>query len=107
MFVRVFSKFHCELAQIKNYWGFTKTYTQSHCDYSITALGKTVPESLDTVSLSFIRKYSRRAVHTLQAYVDGYSYKLAIYAYKKYKSRRHIPERKMNEILAEIEHLTE
>ena len=95
-------KFHCELAPIENFWGFSKAYTRQHCDYSINTLRKTVPESLDAVPLSSIRKYFRRACHLMQAYNQGYSYKLAIYAHNKYKSHRRIPEGKMEEIMAEI-----
>lgn len=96
-------KFHCELAPIENYWGHAKRYTRANCDYSIVALRKTVPESLDQVPVSSIRKYFRRAAHVMQAYAGGLSYKLAKYAHKKYKSHRRIPEHCMDQIMIEIE----
>ena len=96
-------KFHCELAPIENFWGYAKRYTRANCDYSILALRKTVPLSLDQVPVSSIRKYFRRAAHVMQAYAEGYSYKLAQYAHKKYKSHRRIPEQCMDQIMIEIE----
>jgi len=96
-------KFHCELAPIENYWGYAKKYTRATCDYSIISLRMTVPLSLDAVPVPSIRKYFRRATHLMQAYAKGYSYKLAEYAHKKYKSHRRIPDHKIGPILDEIE----
>jgi hypothetical protein len=96
-------KFHCELAPIENYWGYAKKYTRATCDYSIISLRMTVPLSLDAVPVSSIRKYFRRATHLMQAYAEGYSYKLAEYAHKKYKSHRRIPDHQIGLILQEIE----
>ena len=95
-------KFHCELAPIENYWGYAKNYTRANCDYSIISLRKTVPLSLDAVPVPSIRKNFCRATHLMQAYTEGYSYKLAKYAHKKYKSHRRIPNHHMDEILCEI-----
>lgn len=95
-------KFHCELAPIENFWGYSKKYTRSNCDYSIVALRKTVPLSLDAVPVSSIRKYFRRATHLMQAYFKGCTYKLAEYAHKKYKSHRRILDHQLDEILLEI-----
>ena len=58
-------KFHCELAPIENFWGYAKKYTRSNCDYSIVALRKAVPLSLDAVPLSSMRKYFCRATHLI------------------------------------------
>lgn len=96
-------KFHCELAPIENYWGHAKRYTRANCNYSILALRRTVPVSLDQVPVSSVRKYFRRATHLMQAYANGCSYKLAQYAHKKYKSHRRIPEQAMEQILIDIE----
>ena len=89
-------KFHCELAPIENFWGYARNYTRSNCEYSILALRKTVPLSLDTVPLSSIRKHFRRATHLKQAYT------LAEYAHKKYKSHRRILDHQLDQILLEI-----
>ena len=92
----------CELASIENYWGFAKQCTRSRCDYSIQASRKTVPLSLDAVPLSSIRNYFRRAHHLMQAYDQGLSYKLAMFAHKKYKSHRRLPPNQMDAIDDEI-----
>ena len=96
-------KFHYELALVENFWGYAKTYTRANCDYSIHSLRTTAPEALDVVPVSSIRKYFRRAMHLMQAYAEGYSYKLVLYAHKKYTSHRRIPEHQMNAIMEEIE----
>jgi hypothetical protein len=95
-------KFHCELAPIENFWGYAKKHTRSNCDYSIVALRKVVPLSLDAVPLPSIRKYFRRATHLMQAYSKGCTYKLAEYAHKKYKSHRRILDHQLDQILLEI-----
>ena len=95
-------KFHCELAPIENFWGYAKKHTRSNCDYSIIALRKTVPHSLDAVPLSSIRKYFRRATHLMQAYSKGCTYKLAEYAHTKYKSHRRILDHQLDQILLEM-----
>mmetsp|Transcript_24550 Transcript_24550/g.36028 ORF Transcript_24550/g.36028 Transcript_24550/m.36028 type:complete len:238 (-) Transcript_24550:1216-1929(-) len=95
-------KFHCELAPIENYWGFAKQWTRSRCDYSIQALRKTVPKSLDAVPLSSISKYFRRAHHLIQACDQGLSYTLAMFAHKTYESHRRLPPNQMDAIDDEI-----
>ena len=91
----ILPNFHCELAPIENYWGFAKTYTRTNCDYSISALRKTVPLSLEFVPIFSIRKFSKRAAHLTQAYAKDYSYKLTMFAHKKYRSHRQILEGKI------------
>ena len=85
-------KYHCELNPIESYWGASKRYARANCDYSFTGLEKCVPKSLESVSLSCIRKFFRRCTHFIEAYNAGCDYELAKFAHKKYKSHRRIPQ---------------
>ena len=96
-----YPKFHCELNYIENYWGQAKKYARRHCDYSFDGLQKTVPNALKSVSLIQIRRYARRAHRYMSAYYLGLTAKQAIFAVKKYRSHRRIPE----DILQELDKL--
>ena len=83
-------------------FGVATTHTRSNVDYSIVALRKAVPLSLDAVPLSSIHKYFRRATHSMQAYSKWCTYKLDEYAHKKYKSHRQILDHQLDQIWLEI-----
>ena len=54
-------------------------------------LQKTVPESLESVPLITIRKFSRKCWRYIDLYKNSLSEKLVEYAVKKYKTHRRIP----------------
>lgn len=87
-----FPKFHCELNFIEYFWGAAKKYARKNCDYSFKGLEKTVPEALESISLEQIRKYARRSWRFIDAYRKGLTGPHALYAVKKYKSHRRIPQ---------------
>ena len=80
-----YPKYHCELNFIKSFWGSAKQYARQNCNYSW-------PDALNSVSLSKIRKFARRSYRYMSAYRLGLPCKAAIYAVKKYRSHRRIPE---------------
>ena len=65
-----------------------KKNLRKNCDYSWQGLQKAVPESLESVPLITIRRFSRKCWSYMDLYRKGINGKLAEYAVKKYKSHR-------------------
>jgi hypothetical protein len=85
-------KFHPEINPIESVWGMSKQYTRSNCDYEIKSLLSIIPESLDRIGVDAIRRFFRMAFRYMQLYRQGLSIELAVYANKKYRSHRIIPQ---------------
>ena len=56
-----YPKFHCKLNFIEHYWRVIKNYARKNCDYLWVGLKKIVSQSLESVSLITIRKFTRKA----------------------------------------------
>ncbi|CAG8771624.1 7277_t:CDS:2, partial [Rhizophagus irregularis] len=78
--------------------GAAKRYSRENCDYSREGLQKIVPESLNSVNLTTIRKFSRKCWCYMDLYRKGIDGKLVEYAIKKYKSHRRISECVLEEL---------
>ena len=87
-----FPSFTVSLISSSIFLGAVKKYTRNNCDYTFKGLEETVPEALDSVSLEQIRKYARRSWRFIDAYRKGLIGFRALYAAKRYKSHRCIPE---------------
>lgn len=57
-----------------------------------------VPESLDSVNITTIRKFSRKCWRYMDLYRKGIDGKLVEYAVKKYKSHKRIPKGILEEL---------
>ena len=92
-----YPKFHCELNYIESFWAEAKRYSRLHCNYSFNHLKEVVPHALDSISLTKIRQFSRRSARYMSAYELGLSGKVAVFAVKRYRSHRRVPETVLEE----------
>ena len=92
-----YSKFHCKLNYIKSFWAEVKWYSYLHCDYSFNHLKEVVPRALDSISITKIRRFSRRSARYMSAYELGLSGKAAVFAVKQYRSHLRVPETVLEE----------
>lgn len=85
-------KFHPELNPIERVWGQAKSFSKSHCNYSLPSLRKIIHPALDFVTLENIVKFHRKARDYMFAYFEGFiaGPKLEEHIKKTYKSHRRV-----------------
>lgn len=91
-------KFHCELNFIEYSWSAVKKYLRDHCDFTFETLKANMPNALEAVQLSTIRKWEHRMYRWMDAYRSGLGTtdaqkQVRKFSSTKYKSHRRIPER--------------
>ena len=64
-------KFHCELNPIERIWGEAKRYSRKYTNFTLPRLRNILPAALDSVSVTTIRKYFRKARDYQRAYIEG------------------------------------
>ena len=65
-------KFHCELNPIERVWGEAKCYSRKYTNFTLQRLRNLLPDALDSVSTTTIRKYVRKARGYERAYAEGH-----------------------------------
>ena len=65
-------KFHCELNPIERVWGEAKRYSRKYTNFTLQRLRNLLPDALDSVTTSMIRKYVRKGRDYERAYAEGH-----------------------------------
>ena len=94
-----YPKYHCEFNFIEMFWGAAKAWSRAHCTFNFNDHVLLVPKTLDSVSLSKIRKFARKCYRYMDAYRitdsggNSLTCKQVEYAVKKYRGHRKVPTR--------------
>src|SRR6266540_2116839 len=96
-----YPKFHYELNFIEMYWETAKRYICKYYDYTWNRLQKTVSETLDSISLITIRQFAQKSWRYMNIYRKEITEKFAIFAEKKYKLHKRVPDNVLNQIILE------
>ena len=87
-------KFHCELNWIEMFWGAVKRILRERCQYSFAGLKRNLPLVLAEVAndRELLWNFQTHVFKYIQAYHEGARGNLVIFAVKKYKGHRCLPE---------------
>ena len=85
-------KYHCELNFIERIWGYIKARGRQSCDYNFEALKTKIPEIIQTIPPTFVRKVYRNCFRMMHMYTAGLEGLLLDYVNRKYKSHKRIPD---------------
>ena len=99
-----FPKFHSELNFIEMIWAYGKGSLRRNCTFSFKDLQNKLPDVLNSVPLSFIKKASRQCFRFMDAYRQGLpAGPIADYAMKKYTGHRRLQDIVLGDITFEYE----
>ena len=63
-----YPKYHCEFNYIEMFWGAAKAWSRLGCTFNFNYLIALVPNALESVSLTKIRKFARKSYRYMDAY---------------------------------------
>ena len=85
-----YSKFHCELNFIGEFWCSAKYYTRENCGYSLDDLRETIPKAFESIPIATINRFYEHCTRIIDAYDDGLQDGTKEFASHVYKNHRQV-----------------
>ena len=96
-------KFHCELNFIEMLWGYVKAQLRRICTFSsLKDLETRLPEHLEGIPLTFVKKASCHCLRSMDGYRAGLNGPELDFAVTKYNGHRMIPREHLDVIKAKF-----
>ena len=98
-----YPKYHCELNYIEMIWGYLKRKLRENCTYNFKELQALLPQQLESIPISFVRKAARHCYRFMSGYRIGLEGPQLEYVVKKFKTHRYIPRGEVERLIREHE----